>query len=53
VLRVEPLDDGDIDSFFDLALNVDIDFRAAFHNRLVVVPKGGGASNIEIRVQPK
>jgi hypothetical protein len=53
VLRVEPLDDGDIDSFFDLALNVDINFRAAFHNRLVVVPKGGGASNIEIKVQPK
>jgi hypothetical protein len=53
VLRVEPLDDGDIDSFFDPTLDVDINFRAKFHNRLVVVPRGGGASNVDIRVQPK
>jgi len=53
VLRVEPLDDGDIESFFDLSLNIDIDFRAKFHDRLVVVPRGGGASSTEIRVVPK
>jgi len=53
VIRVEPLDDGDIESFFDLSLNIDINFRAKFHEKLVVVPKGGGASSIEIKVLPK
>lgn len=53
VLRVEPLDDGDIDSFFDLTLNIDVDFKAKIHDRLVVVPKGGGTSNVEIKVDPK
>ena len=53
VLRVEPLDDGDVESFFDLTLNIDTDIRAMFHDRIVVVPRGGGANNIEIRVEPK
>ena len=53
VLRVEPLDDGDIESFFDLTLNIDADFRVKFHDRLVIVPRGGGANGIEIRVEPK
>jgi len=52
-IRAEPLDDGDIESFFDLTLNVDINFRAKFHEKLVVVPKGGGASSVEIKVLPK
>jgi outer membrane protein assembly factor BamB len=53
ILRVEPLDDGDIESFFDLTLSIDADFRQKFHDRVVVVPRGGGTSNIEIRVEPK
>lgn len=53
VLRVEPLDDGDIESFFDLTLNIDANFRPRFHDRVVVVPRGGGASDVEITVQPK
>jgi hypothetical protein len=53
VLRVEPLDDGDVESFFDLTLNIDVNFRARFHDKLVVVPRGGGASDVEIRVDPK
>ena len=53
VLRVEPLDDGDIESFFDVSLNVDVNFRAKFHEKLVVVPRGGGASSVEIKVLPK
>jgi hypothetical protein len=53
VLRVEPLDDGDIESFFDTSLDVDINFNVKFHDRVVVVPRGGGTSNIEIRVTPK
>jgi hypothetical protein len=53
VLRAEPLDDGDIESFFDESLGVDVDFNVKFHERVVVVPRGGGTSNIEIRVTPK
>jgi hypothetical protein len=52
-LRVEPLDDGDIESFFDLTLNIDADFRAKFHDRIIVVPRGGGTDNVEITVEPK
>ena len=52
-LRVEPLDDGDIESFFDLTLNIDANFRVKFHDRIVVVPRGGGANDVEIRVNPK
>ncbi len=53
VLRVEPIDDADVDSFLDLTLGVDVDFRVKFHEKLVVVPRGGGATKIEIKVLPK
>jgi len=53
ILRVEPLDDADIDSFFDLSRPVDIDFRAAFACRIVVVPKGGDSGSIDVQVVPK
>jgi hypothetical protein len=53
VLRVEPLDDGDLDSFFDASLGVDVDFRPKFFERLVVVPRDGGTRNVEIAVQGK
>ena len=52
-LRVEPLDDGDVESFFDLTLNIDADFRAKFHDRIIVVPRGGGTDNVEITVEAK
>jgi hypothetical protein len=53
VLRVEPLDDGDIESFFDGTLTVDLDFGVRFHDRVVVVPRGGGTRDVEITVNPK
>jgi hypothetical protein len=53
VLRVEPLDDADIDSFFDPGTAVDVDFQAAFVDRLIVVPEGGSSAPIEIAVRPK
>lgn len=53
VLRVEPLDDGDVESFFDLTLNIDTNFSVKFHDRVVIVPRGGGANDVEIRVEPK
>ena len=53
VLRVEPLDDGDVESFFDNSVTVDLNFGVRFHDRVVVVPVGGGAGNVEIKVTPK
>ena len=37
----------------DLTLGVDIDFRVKFYEKLVVVPRGGGTRNIQIKVVPK
>jgi hypothetical protein len=53
VLRVEPLDDGDIESFFDATLNIDVDFRVKFYEKLVVIPRGGGTSGVEVKVVAK
>lgn len=52
VLRAEPLDDGDIESFFE-RVDADVDFSVRFHDRVVIVPRGGGTRNVEIRVTPK
>jgi hypothetical protein len=53
VLRAEPLDDGDLESFFDESLGVDVNFNVKFYERVVIVPRGGGTSSVEIRVTPK
>jgi len=53
IVRVEPLDDGDISSFLDPSLNVDVNFRPAFHSRLVTVPRGGTSQSINIAVVAK
>ncbi len=52
-IRIEPLDDGDVESFFDLTLGVDVNFRVKFHDRIVVVPRGGGTGDVQIKVEPK
>ncbi len=52
LLRVEPLDDADVSSFFSDAV-VNINFRQTFFTRLVAVPKGGAGETIEIKVQAK
>jgi hypothetical protein len=53
VLRVEPLDDGDLTSFFDASVNVDVDFTVRFSDRIVVVPPGGGVRVADIKVTAK
>jgi hypothetical protein len=53
IIRVEPLDDADVDSFFDDSAKVDLNFRTAFLDRLVAVPPGGTAAAIEVKVTPK
>lgn len=53
VVRIEPLDDGDHESFFESSSSVDADFRAMFYPRLVTVPEGGGSAEIDVEVSPK
>jgi hypothetical protein len=53
VVRVEPLDDADVDSFFDLDEPLNMDFRASFHDRLVVVPVGGDSGTVQIEATPR
>jgi hypothetical protein len=53
VIRVEPLDDAEIDSFFDTSLAVDIDFRVAFLDRLVIVAAGGDRGSVTVAVSRK
>ena len=53
VLRGEPLDDADVDSFFDATRNVDVDFRVMFVDRVVVVPRGGDSGEVAVEVVRK
>jgi hypothetical protein len=53
IVRVEPLDDADTDSFFDASREVDVDFRVLLHDRLVAVPRGGDSGAIELTVVSK
>jgi hypothetical protein len=53
VLRAEPLDDGDLESFFNNGTNVDLGFQVTYAERLAIVPAGGDAPGIDISVRPK
>ena len=53
VVRVEPIDDADVGSFFSDDMKVDVNFKAVFHSKLVSVPAGGSGSLIEIKVVRK
>lgn len=51
LLRAEPLDDADTESFFGGV--VDSNFKVAYAPRVVIAPEGGGAGPVRIEVQPK
>lgn len=51
LLRVEPLDDADVESFFSEP--VDVDFRVTYSPKIIVAPRGGSSPSIEIRVTSK
>jgi len=55
IVRVEPLDDADLDSYFsdDDVPKVDLDFKPAFLQQFVMVPEGGGSESVEIKVTAK
>ncbi len=49
ILRVEPLDDADVDGFFSDP--VDIDFAVTYAPRIVVAPRDGTSDTVEIQVR--
>jgi hypothetical protein len=53
LLRIEPLDDADLDSFFAPEDPVDINFRIRYLDTLVVVRKGSDSGAVQIAVTPK
>ena len=53
LVRAEPLDDADLDSFFDTSTVVNINFRVAYYPKQVAVPPGGASGAIEIKVVSK
>jgi hypothetical protein len=53
LVRAEPLDDADLDSFFDAKTVVNINFKATYYSKLVAVPAGGASGTIEIKVAGK
>jgi len=54
IVRVEPLDDADVESFFDTTMNtVDVNFRVTYFDRVVVVPKGGDSGQVAVTVVAK
>ena len=52
VIRVEPLDDADIDSFFSPS-GIDLDFQVTLFPRLIVAPEGGASDRFDVSVRPK
>jgi hypothetical protein len=52
ILRVEPLDDADVESFLDPA-SVSLDFKVSIHRRLIVAPRGGDSGAIVLQATPK
>jgi len=51
VVRVEPLDDGELSSFFDGVEPDDVAFSPRFHDRIVVVPAGGTSELVDVAVE--
>jgi hypothetical protein len=52
-VRAEPLDDADLDGFFDDASGVEINFTPAFSTSLAIVPARGTSNRIDIVVKAK
>ena len=51
LVRVEPLDDANTESFFDGP--IDIEFVVTYGERLVIAPAGGGSDPLTVAVRPK
>lgn len=52
VVRVEPLDDAEVESFFT-GSGIERGFAPVIHDRLLVVPRGGSTEPVDIEVEPR
>jgi hypothetical protein len=53
IVRIEPLDDADPESFFSSRDAIDTNFRVTFYERLFVAPAGGAGEEFAVSVRPK
>jgi hypothetical protein len=53
IVRVEPLDDGDVESFFEDTARVDLDFSVTYAAKIAVAPRSGVVPNVDITVRPR
>jgi len=53
VIRVEPLDDAEIEGFFSRRDPIDLSFQPTFHPRLFIAPSGGEGEPVTVAVTPK
>ena len=53
IIRVEPIDDADVDSFFSRPAAIDVGFLVTFSDRFYVVPKGGAGDSAVVAVRPR
>jgi predicted Zn-dependent protease len=53
IVRVEPLDDGDISSYFDNTVGVDTNFRVAYYPHILTVTAAGSTPSIALAVVAK
>lgn len=53
VIRVEPLDDADTESFFNRREPIESSFQATFHPRLFIAPAGAEGDRLAVAVAPK
>ena len=53
VVRVEPLDDGDVESFFEDTRRVDADFAVTYYAKIAVAPRNGVAADIDVAVRSR
>ena len=53
IVRVEPLDDADPESFFSSRDAIDTNFAVTFYERLFVAPAGGAGQEFSVSVRPK
>jgi hypothetical protein len=51
IIRVEPLDDADVESFFSTSAAVEVDFLPTYHQRLFVAPRGGVGERVTVAVR--
>lgn len=53
LLRVEPLDDADLESFFGGNEPVDVEFAPRFSPKIIIVPRGGDSGTVTVAVTPR